>query len=704
MDRPPLDPRELLEAFARVRENGGCPGVDSVTVDHFAEGSAAACDLLAEQLRTGTYRAFPLRQIIVEKKSVEKKSVEKKPGSKEHRTLLVPTVRDRVVQTAVARRLSRSFEEEFLESSFAYRPHRGVDRAIARIRMLRDQGYWHVVDADIHSFFDNVEFIPLETQLAGRGEPDWLTALVGEWIRCPAWDGTRLRARAKGLPQGSPVSPLLANLFLMPLDMALASRDWKLVRYADDFVVLTRTPAEAAQALGLITIELEKLQLELNASKTQITSFDTGLHFLGVFFQKEEIWTPWRDGPRDQGRVLGMARGMPAEQLERFRSPRTPTVMETALTGAGVRYIPSGTAHLKGAENEVAYLYLTEQGSVLRKSGDRFLLEHEDKIVLDIPYHKLEQVLVFGHVQVTSQAMVEMMEKGVDISFFSWGGRFHGSLAARKGSNIRDRMLQYELWHDAGRVRETAHAVVANKIANARGVVEWLAGRRNQMRELAPVRDQLAELEQSALGAVAADLDTVRGYEGAAARAYFEAWGTLNRSESVWAGRSMHPPKDEINALLSLAYTLLTQELAGLLEADGLETALGFLHEFDGARPSLALDLVEAFRHPVADRFVLSLLERGEFGREDFGHGEGEAVLLTGGAMRRFFGFYEAWMVSKWRTGTVESPTFRELLRREARRFILFLRGQAGLQLYRFAPDEVEGGEPGGCDISSVTT
>ncbi len=698
MDRPPLDPRELLDAFSRVQQNAGCAGVDSVTVDVFAESAPAACTRLADQLESTEYRAFPLRRILVEKK----------PGSKESRTLLVPTVRDRVVQTAVARRLSKSFEEEFLESSFAYRPHRGVDRAIARIRMLRDQGYWHVVDADIHSFFDNVDFVQLEAQLAARGEPAWLLALVGEWIRCPAWDGTRLRARDKGLPQGSPLSPLLANLYLMPLDAALAARDWKLVRYADDFVVLARSEAEAREAMDLVGGELGKLRLELNALKTQITSFDLGLHFLGVFFQKEEIWTPWRDGPREQGRVLGMARPMPPEQLERFRHARIPTTMESALSDAGVRYIPAQTPITKGTQTDVAYLYLTEQGSILRKSGDRFLLEHEDKIVLDIPYHKLEQVLVFGHVQITSQAMVEMMEKGVDISFFSWGGRFHGSIASRKGANIRDRLLQYQIWHDTARVREAAHAIVANKIANARGVIEWLAARRNQMKELAPVRDALVELEKSATADTAASLDTVRGYEGAAARAYFGGWATLNRSDFLWSGRTMHPPKDEINALLSLAYTLLTQELAGLLEADGLETSLGFLHEFDGGRPSLALDLLEAFRNPIADRFVLNLLERGAFGRSDFGRGEGEAVLLTGPALRQFMAHYEHWMQSPRRTGAAEGAPFRELVRREARRFVLFVRGQAGLQLYRFAEeangDEPESREPEGCDISSVTT
>ena len=684
IDRPPLSESELTDAFARVQENEGCAGVDGVTIARFAERLESECRALASEVNGGLYRALPLRRILVEKK----------PGSAATRTLLVPVIRDRVVQTAVARRLSRSFEEEFLEASFAYRPGRGVDRAVARIRMLRDQGYWHLVDADVKSYFDSVSFPVLEGQLAARGEPTWILQLVAEWIRCPAWDGERLRARSKGLPQGSPLSPLLANLYLMPLDTAVSARDWKLVRYADDFVVLTKTPEEAREALVLVEQQLKALRLELHPEKTRLASFDEGWRFLGVYFQKDEIWTPWK-GQREAGRLVAIAPPMSAAALARFRQPRGAGVMEQALRRAGARHV--ATRSNRPEDKPVAYLYLTEQGSILRKSGDRFLVEHEDRIVLDLPYHKLEQILIFGNVQVTTQAMVELLEKGVDLSFFSWQGLYRGSLASRKGASIRDRMLQYEIWRDPERARQIARAVVGNKIANARGVVEWVAARRGQMKELAAIRDSITGVEGTLAGA--ATLDAIRGCEGAAAKAYFAGWAALNRSGFVWLGRSRHPPRDPINALLSLTYTLLTQEIGGLLEGDGLEPALGFLHELDGSRPSLALDLVEAFRHPIGDRLVLSLLERDLFASADFTHQEGGGVLLSAAALRRFLEYYERWMTSPRRVGQAEGATFRELVRRDARRFILFVRGQCELQLYRFGGEE----DDGACDFSSVT-
>ena len=142
-------------------------------------------------------------------------SLEKKPGSNQPRTLLVPSVRDRVLQTAAARQLSRSFEDEFLECSYAYRPGRSVDRAIARIRELHFQGFEFVVDADIQAFFDDVDTDLLFERLQPVSEQDpHLAALLRQWIRGEVWDGHSITELHKGIPQGSPISPLLANYFL----------------------------------------------------------------------------------------------------------------------------------------------------------------------------------------------------------------------------------------------------------------------------------------------------------------------------------------------------------------------------------------------------------------------------------------------------------------------------------------------------------
>ena len=180
-----LTESDVEAAYLRVLENQGCAGVDGVNLHQFSEDAALRLALLRREHNGGEYRALPLLRIVVEKK----------PGSTATRTLLVPCVRDRILQTAYATQLSRAFEEEFLDVSYAYRPGRGVDRAIARIRQLRDEGYWYVVDADIRAYFDNVDWGVLKAMLLERESPGVAAQLV-DWMATPYWDGQRVRGRS----------------------------------------------------------------------------------------------------------------------------------------------------------------------------------------------------------------------------------------------------------------------------------------------------------------------------------------------------------------------------------------------------------------------------------------------------------------------------------------------------------------------------
>lgn len=689
MPRPPLTLADLRAAFDRVRENKGCAGADGITLQTFAQRLDHHLQTLLAQLRQDTYRPLPLLRIVVEKS----------PGSKSTRTLLVPAVRDRTLQTAVARALSRSYEEEFLEVSFAYRPGRSVDRAVARLRQLRDLGYEYVLDADIRSFFDNVDWKLLEAQLLAHNEPPWILNLVHAWLRVPAWDGKRLRNRTRGLPQGSPLSPLLANIFLHPLDARLSQNDAKLIRYADDFVVLARDPAALSAAHEQTAATLRELGLELHPEKTSPTSFSAGFRFLGVYFQKNEILTPWKgrgiNEPNSGGRLLAMAKPMPPRLLESYLSPSSPSPLASQLQSAGLRWVqtkPNSTSPQPEDSRRVAYLYLTQQGSTLRKSGDRFLVELDGQILLDLPYDKLEHILIFGHVQVTTQALTELLEKGVDLSYFTWRGQFRRSLTPPRSPNIQDRLAQLELWKDAGRSLALARSLVEAKLRNQAEV----------LRQTAPHAADTKGTDPSAslrAAASASDLNSLMGVEGSAARAYFQIFGARIPAPFTWTNRQPRPAQDPANALLNLTYTLLTQEIAGLLEAEGLEIVLGALHQLDRGRPSLALDLVEPFRAPIADRFVLALLRQGHVAPEDFVPEQGRGVVMTPPALRRYLQAYEHWMLAESRQARAKLPAFRQLLRAEVRKYLLYLRGQADFVPYRFGGS----GELPACDISSVT-
>jgi len=348
----------------------------------------------------------------------------------------------------------------------------------------------------------------------------------------------------------------------------------------------------------------------------------------------------------------------------------------------------------------VAYLYVTEQGAVLRKAGDRFLVEKGDEVLLDLPYHKLEAVLLFGNVQVTTQALAELLEKGVNLSLFSRQGSYRGSLAPPRGKNVKLRIAQFEKYHDAASALAVARSLVNAKITNGLAVLARYS-HRNEVSEAFQGRKRELEnaLETCPKAETIASLD---GIEGSAARAYFSALMQFNLSEMSWPGRKKHPATDPLNALLSLTYTLVMHELTGLLEGAGLDPYLGFLHQVDYGRPSLALDLMEPFRHPIADRLVLTLVNRGMITAEDFRPaGDGPGLYLTPGTMKKYFSEYERWMLNRPASPdpSTARPNFRDLLKSEVERLAAALRDEKAFEPYKFE-HELEAQE---CNTLSVT-
>jgi len=650
---------QIHSAWGRVRENAGCAGVDGVTIESYEHQAQTGLPELLMHAHAGTYRPLPLRKIVVDKRD----------GSGKHRTLLVPPVRDRILQTAVARLVSRSWEEEFFDASYAYRPDRGVDRAVARMLQLRDRGWNHVLDADITGYFDHISHSRMLKLLQAAGLDEEAEHLLRLWVRAEMWDGHRVIPLRRGIAQGSPVSPLLANFFLQSFDQELEKSGNRLIRYADDFVILCQSPLQAWQAKHQVQELLAASGLELNEEKTRITDFTSGFQFLGVRFDGGQPMIPWKAKNR-MGHVLFIARAMPARLLRPYRQVEAGRQLGHALAAAAPEHphtvIPSTLASSTERSRDMAFIYITQQGAVVRKSGDRFLVELDQQIALDIPYHRLEQILVFGNVQLTTQAIAEALDKGIAVSFFTRHGRFRGALQAPPGRNVLLRINQYQLYEAHERSLAVARGIVQQKILNGLGVLK----RYQERNPHEDVSGQQRGVMQDMVGKLphVKSLEELDGCEGMAAKNYFDALMKFNRSEFVWTGRVKHPATDPLNALLSLAYTLLEQELSALIEAMGLDPAIGMLHELDGSRPSLALDLVEAFRNPVADRFVLTEVNRLVFQSADFELGDGHGGLfLKPAALRRFFEAFEKWMLE----GKV---SYRRRLREDVENFASFLR------------------------------
>jgi len=226
-------------------------------------------------LHEGSYEPQAIRRVFIPK-----------PGSREQRPLGIPTVRDRVVQGAVRHVIEPIFEKEFAQHSYGFRPGRGCKDALRRVDQLLKRGYGYVVDADLKSYFDTIPHDRLLVRLRERIADGRMLGLIESFLKAGIMDGMKEWEPETGAPQGAVLSPLLSNIYLNPLDHLMAAQGFELVRYADDFVILCRSQAEAEQALTRVRQWCEAAGLTLHPTKTRIVDVRVeGFDFLGFRFQ-----------------------------------------------------------------------------------------------------------------------------------------------------------------------------------------------------------------------------------------------------------------------------------------------------------------------------------------------------------------------------------------------------------------------------------
>jgi RNA-directed DNA polymerase len=274
-------PANLRAAFAKVKANGGAAGVDYETIEMFERHLEENLERLSWRLREGSYRPQGIKRVWITK-----------PGSKEKRPLGIPTVRDRVVQAALLHVLEPIFERGFARQSYGFRPNRGCKEALRRVGKLLKAGYIFVVDADLKSYFDTISWGRLIKLVEERVSDGRMIEVLKAMLSQKVMETAKSWIPEEGTPQGAVISPLLSNIYLDPLDQKMGQAGVEMVRYADDFVILCRSKAEAEEALEEVRRWTVQAGLTLHPVKTRIVNAEErgGFDFLGYHFERGLRW------------------------------------------------------------------------------------------------------------------------------------------------------------------------------------------------------------------------------------------------------------------------------------------------------------------------------------------------------------------------------------------------------------------------------
>ena len=274
-------PSTLRAAWEQVQSNRGAAGIDRQSIEGFAAHSERYLNELAKELEEGRYQAQAVRRVEI-----------LKAGGKT-RPLGIPTVKDRIVQTAVKRVIEPIFESEFLPTSYGFRPGRSCKDALREVDGYLKEGYTHVVDADLKGYFDSIPHAPLKERIEERISDGRLLELLAGWLCQDIVKELERWTPVAGTPQGAVISPLLANLYLHPLDERMARQGYRMVRYADDFVILCKSAEHAQTALEEVKAWVEANGLTLHPDKTHVGDCrikGEGFEFLGYRFEAGKRW------------------------------------------------------------------------------------------------------------------------------------------------------------------------------------------------------------------------------------------------------------------------------------------------------------------------------------------------------------------------------------------------------------------------------
>ncbi|MBD3334265.1 MAG: CRISPR-associated endonuclease Cas1 [Candidatus Eisenbacteria bacterium] len=647
----------LERAVEHIRRHSVAAGMDGETPEGFSEDRSRRITKVITEISSRRYKPSPLLGCVIPKS-----------GSRV-RPLAIPTMKDRVLQRAACEALGPAIDVLLEDCSYAYR--KGFSRAGAAraIEQAYSAGYRYVLDADIESFFDAVDWKRMFAKLDALFPQEPLVELIRAWIQAPVvFDGTTIR-RKRGLPQGCPVSPLLANLFLDEFDEELLGKDYRLVRYADDFVVLCKDLESARRARGDAAAALAELGLQLSEEKTSIRSFDQGFSYLGYLFCRSVVFE------KEKVDEAGMADLEPAGIPEASWLAQVPFEKVRALVRGGrkgrkpaaLEVVPLAPAGAAPADQRRP-LYVTSHSTRLRVRKETLEVLSDGGEHTTIPLRTLSHVVLVGSVRVTVSALRRLAGEGVPVYFCSRGGTLQ-SVMGRHAADWKLWTAQASLAEDF-RVRvQFAREIVMAKLHNQATLAV-----RFKLAGAHAAAEEIRALERGCRAKTT--LDALRGLEGRGSSIFFGAMARTLPDSWGFQGRKAHPPPDPVNALLSFGYTMLYNHIRTDLVVVGLNPRVGLYHQPRGTYAALACDLEEEFRHLV-EALVLSMIRRREIVQSDFVFESAGPYpcLMTPDARRRFIAAFERRLALTFTPPDGVRVSYRRFMDHQARRARSYVAG-----------------------------
>lgn len=544
-----LDPRQWHETLRELEERTDLP-------DSFERQLGApdtACAELAQRFDEQSWTPAPAIGFPVAKRA----------GTGKRLVVQFPA-RDRLVHQTLHQRLAPVFDRMFEPQSHGYRLGRSTETVRRFVESAWRDGYSIVLESDIEAFFDSVRWEVLERQIDEAlplADTRTRAALAGI-LRTPVRVHGRPAQRESGLLQGSPLSPLLANLHLDPFDEAMTRAGFRMVRYADDFLVLCRSEAEADAALKTVDTTLGNLGLALNRSKTAITPFNQGFTFLGLRF----------------------GGGFQDELVSEAGLQRT--------------------------------VFLHHPHAWVGVDHDAMVIRARDTLVARVPFRRVGELVLLGTGGASQRLIERCSQKGIPISFCTAAGKLQNTLWRHDAAQYA-LSASHALRH--GRLTGPEHLMAARAIVAAKlhNYAAWF-------RERATTEN--AELIRGLQASISrldstASIEEIRGVEGAAARQIFQALNLRAPADFRSDRREPGQGYDRWNSLLDFAYSLLFARINTLIRLRGLVPYLGILHSSQARYESLVCDLQEPFR-VRCDRLVLKLVNRQQIRATDFAQEE----------------------------------------------------------------------------------